>query len=227
MNTQNVNPQTIGQFQLKRPASIMGYAKQIVIFLRDVSGSVRGHKAEEIWAASLALVAELAQPVNRGGFLIGIIDFADSARWAHPITPANDLNGRIQGLTVGGRTNLTAALKLALDELMSEMNQEDLSPKTARPVVITLSDGEHNTGATPEKVAVDLCRIADHITVGFGSDYDRRLLTAIATSAQHHYRIKDSGKELRMFLAQVGVTLTKTLTQQMDATTALGRMQST
>lgn len=227
MNTQQAHTQGTGQFQLKRPASPFGFMRQVVLFLRDASSSMRGRKASEVDAATLSLAAELALPINRGGFLIGIIDFADTAVWVHPISPAVDLNGRVEPLNVGGSTNLTAAIKLAVDELQAKTEQAGPSLKMARPAAITLSDGEHNTGPSPETAAAQLCCVADHITVGFGDSYDERLLRAIATSAQHHYRIKDSGKELRAFLAQVGQTLTKTLTQHANATTALGQIRPT
>ncbi len=183
-----------------------------------------GPKQREANSATLSLIHELALPVNRGAFYVAVIDFSDDARWAHLMCPATELDGRVTPMDVGGNTNITAALSLALQGVKQQaVNDQDSGP--LRPVALTLSDGAHNTGPSPEGVAEQLKAFVDHVTVGFGRDADEEMLKTLATSPQHFYRIRDSGAELRRFLSAVGKTLTQTLAQHTNATAALTQLQ--
>ena len=68
------------QYQLRRFDWLVQAVVQLVIFLRDASTSMTGAKARKAQAALEAAVAELALPQNRGAFIVGIVDFSDSAR---------------------------------------------------------------------------------------------------------------------------------------------------
>lgn len=203
---------------LHRPAWISSQAGQRCVLVRDGSGSMKGKKAEDAREASEDLVAELALPTNKDGFEVGVIDFSNSARVANDLQKATELDGRVAPLRVRGRTNVTAGLRRALS--MVEASPLDPEKSYLRPVVILFTDGCHNKGASPEKVAARLREKADLVTVAFGSDADEVLLTEIATSPQHFYRCKD-GTELRAFLAAVGKTMTATMAAGEDPTDAL------
>ena len=74
-----------------------------------------GEKARDASAASTDLVNELAQPVNRDGFEIAVIDFDDSANVVHDVSPATTLEGGVKSIKVAGGTNITSGLKIAFD----------------------------------------------------------------------------------------------------------------
>jgi hypothetical protein len=75
MNTQGAARKvSIVQSGLRRPSWICQNVQQKAILVRDRSGSMSGQKAKDASAASLDLVEELAQPSNKDGFLVGVVD---------------------------------------------------------------------------------------------------------------------------------------------------------
>lgn len=229
MSTQNQNskPMTIVRGGLRRPNWICRNVKQNVVLVRDKSGSMSGQKAKDASAASLDLVAELAEPANKDGFNVGVVDFASGSKVIHNIEKATTLNGRVASLSVdlfGGGTNITAGLEDAVSilEKADKCNQEGVA--YLRPVVIVFTDGCHNEGPDPHSVASRLKGFADLVTVAFGSDADETLMRSLATSPQHFYRCT-TGRELRTFLAAVGATMTATMAAGTNATQALTMIQ--
>ena len=227
MNDQNQNskPMTIVSGGLRRPNWICRNVKQNVVFVRDKSGSMDGQKAKDASAASLDLVAELAEPVNKDGFYVGVVDFGRGSTIVHNLDKATTLNGRVSSLFANdGSTNITAGLEDALSvlEKAEQHNQEGVS--FLRPVVIVFTDGCHNEGPAPQNVANRLKGVADLVAVAFGSDADETLMRSLATSPQHFYRCS-TGRELRSFLAAVGATMTATMAAGTNATQALTMIQ--
>ena len=229
MNTQNQNSRPITIVHgLRRPNWICGNAKQREVFVRDRSGSMNGQKAKDASAASLDLVAELAESANKDGFYVAIVDFASNAKTVHELEKATFLNGNVTPLSVGlfgGSTNITSGLEDALSILENAEKHEYQEGVTfLRPVAIIFSDGCHNVGPDPHGVATRLKGLADLVTVAFGTDADEVLLRSLATSPQHFYRCT-SGRELRSFLAAVGATMTATMAAGTNATRALTTIQ--
>jgi uncharacterized protein YegL len=220
---------TIVRSGLRRPNWICWNARQIVVLVRDKSGSMSGQKAQDASAASLDLVAELAQPVNKDGFLVGVVDFASRSQIVHDLARATELDGRVTPLSVGGgllslfgggSTNITVGLEDAKGLLDKAERVGAEGVQYLRPVAILFSDGCHNTGPGPKDVADRLKQEADLVTVAFGSDADEALLRSLASSHQHFYRCAN-GRELRSFLAAVGATMTATMAAGTNATQAL------
>ena len=216
---------TIMRGGVRRPNWICRNVKQNVVFVRDKSGSMDGQKAKDASAASLDLVAELAEPVNKDGFYVGVVDFGRGSTIVHNLDKATTLNGRVSSLFANdGSTNITAGLEDAMSvlEKAEQHNQEGVS--FLRPVVIVFTDGCHNEGPGPQSVANRLKGVADLVTVAFGSDADETLMRSLATSPQHFYRCS-TGRELRSFLAAVGATMTATMAAGTNATQALTMIQ--
>lgn len=223
-----INLQTVTRSQstvttgVRRPTFLTSKSAQFVAIARDASPSMAGQKAEDATRACVELVDELAKPDNKGGFSVGIVDFADSANVVNPSTSAADLTGRIVPIDTGcgSSTNIADALRLSLQMVDDAQQIGDRGRIQLRPVVILFSDGQANSGGDPRALAGDLKKVADVVSVAFGSDADEAMLKAIATSVQHFYRCRN-GRELRVFLANVGKTLTATMTQGKNATVAL------
>ena len=124
MQTQNHNTKQMTTVRggLRRPNWICRNVKQNVVFVRDKSGSMSGQKAKDASAASLDLAAELAEPTNKDGFNLGVVDFASDSKVVHDLEKATVLNGKVAALSVGlfgGSTNITAGLEDAYSLLVS------------------------------------------------------------------------------------------------------------
>ena len=227
MNAQNQNskPMTIVSGGLRRPNWICRNVKQNVVFVRDKSGSMDGQKTKDASAASLDLVAELAEPANKDGFYVGVVDFGRGSTIVHNLDKATTLNGRVSSLFANdGSTNITAGLEDALSVLEKAEQHKQEGVLLLRPVVIVFTDGCHNEGPDPQNVANRVKGVADLVTVAFGSDADETLMRSLATSPQHFYRCS-TGRELRSFLAAVGATMTATMAAGTNATQALTMIQ--
>jgi uncharacterized protein YegL len=188
---------------------------------------MEGEKAKESSDASLALTNELAQPANKDGFSVAVVDFAGKAKVVHNLTKATDLNTKMRPLSVDyltGGTNITAALKETIRILEAAERNRKEGVTYLRPVAFLFSDGDHNTGPGPHDVGITLKQKADLVTVAFGSDADEKTLRDLASSPQHFYRCSN-GRELRSFLAAAGETLTATMAAGKNATQALTMIQ--
>ncbi len=225
MNTQTSNPKppTIVRSGVRRPNWICRNVHQDVIIARDASGSMNGQKAADASAASLDLVAELAQPTNKDGFNLAVVDFSDKAKTVNALEKASLANGKVPKLSTGlfgGSTNITAGLEECLSILEAGEHQPHDGITRLRPVVLLFTDGCHNEGPPPDDAADRLKQRADLVTIAFGIDADESLLRHLASTSQHFYRCANGG-ELRSFLAAVGATMTATMASGTNATQAL------
>lgn len=217
---QKTTPMSIVRSGLRRPTWVCRNVRQNVVFVRDTSESMRGQKARDALAASLELVAELAEPGNKDGFNIAVVDFAHRSKIVHQLEKATVLNGKVAPLFIEGDTNITAGLEDALSILEAAEKRNQDGVVYLRPVVIVSTDGGHNEGPDPRPVADRLKQIADIVTVAFGTDADEGLMCALASTPRHFYRCS-TGRELRSFLAAVGATIAGTMASGTNATQAL------
>ncbi len=207
---------------VRRPNFLTSRSAQFVVLARDASPSMSGQKADDATRASTELVDELSRPENKDGFTVAVIDFADDADIANAPSRAADLNGRMAPIDTGrgSGTNIANALNVCRTLVDQAQRNADRGRLQLQPVALLFSDGQPNVGGDPQAAADDLKKVADLVTVAFGSDADERVLRVIATSTQHFYRCRN-GSELRTFLASVGKTLTATMSQGKNATVAL------
>jgi len=211
-----------------RRLKINSKCHQRVIPIRDCSGSMHGDKEREASEATEALCQELALPANKDGFWVAVIDFSEKAIVTHQLEKASSLVSHLCPLDAsrfGGTTNITAGIDFARQIL--QQASADLGEGSVcylKPVCVVFSDGEHNDGPPPIVSADRLKAIADVVSVAFGRDADEDTLRQIATSNEHFVRCA-SGRELRRFFAQVGATLTQTMSARTNATAALANLQ--
>ncbi|MCC6681238.1 MAG: VWA domain-containing protein [Phycisphaeraceae bacterium] len=204
----------------QRPAW-MSVVYLLCVLIRDVSTSMAGMRAKEATQASIALAHEVAMPVNQHRIDGAIIDFSDSATLVCPPTPATELVGKIKPMHAGGYTNMHHGLELALPLVQAHHGPRKPS------VVVLYSDGEFNTGGDPTPVADQLRQAgATLITVAYGDDAGYDTLRAIATSPNHCYRRAIGNDALRQFMADLGKTLTHTLTTGGDYAQTLATLRN-
>jgi uncharacterized protein YegL len=180
-----------------------------------------GRKATDATAASQGLVNELAQPANKDGFEVAVIDFESSARLEHDVTTATSLSGSVKPVNGGGGTNMESGLKIAVEVLARAQFQ---SETYLRPVVVAFSDGQTSGKDATRTIANKLKAEADLVTVAFGANADEAFLREIATSPEHFYRCSN-GADLRAFFAAVGATMCVSLQRGQNATQALSQVR--
>ena len=152
MSTLGSEGMSIVRSGIRRPKWICRNVGQNAVLVRDRSGSMDGQKAQDASAASLDLVAELANPVNKDGFRVAIVDFSGTSQVANELTKATELNTKVTPLSPGGSTNITAGLEDAL-RIITTAEQGDDHIQYLRPVVLLFSDGCHNGGDSLQAVA--------------------------------------------------------------------------
>lgn len=206
---------------LSRPLWLTRENKQLAVLVRDCSGSMSGPKATEATAASQGLVNELAQPANRDGFEVAVVNFESNARLEHDVTLATALRDHVKPVYGGGGTNMATGLAIA-DEVLSRAQFK--AETYLRSVVVAFSDGQTCGKDETRSIATKLKKSADLVTVAFGEDADEAFLREIATSPEHFYRCSD-GKSLRAFFAAVGATMCVSLQKGQNATIALSQVR--
>jgi len=101
-------------------------------------------------------------------------------------------------LVGGDCTNITLALQKAKEIADRFMVDNSINAKERVVVIILLSDGIHNTGEPPFKIANEINSKYTLATVAYGKDADTALLKDIAKSKEY-YTETDDPKELRNF----------------------------
>ena len=193
-----------------RPTCVCRNVKQRVGLARDSSGSMnKGNKAPDATEACRGFLAELANPINKDGFPVLVVDFNHGARVAAPLATAGEVLQHLPPIAPGGATDISGALGLMRAELEQAPDDSSGTISYLRPVCILFSDGCHNTRPDPRDEAARLKAIAELVTVAFGADADEALLRELASTPQQYTRCAN-GQELRLYLAIAGITLTQT-----------------
>ena len=201
--------------------------KQRVVLLGDNSGSMAGAKAAQAHAGLQQLIENLAQPVNRNGFHVGVVYFNNDASIVHPWTFATALVSAIAPLNPGGYTNIAAAFEKALT-MLEEAQKQDEQQNTyvyLRPALFFYSDGQNTKGDDPRQAAEKVKVLADVVTIAIGADADQTLLQDLATSPAHAYQVSNAA-ELRKILAEAGATVTQSFQRGEDATHVITKLQN-
>lgn len=176
--------------------------RQVCVLALDGSYSMAGTKIVEVNAAAHALVAILGEKKNRDAFDVVIVRYADDASVQLAQKPASQVRPEEIDLAVGGSTNITAGLTTA----HAEIRKAPAGPEWGRPIVLVMTDGQHNVGAPPQQAATALKQIADVIAVAFGADADLKTLESVANSPKHVVTCTD-GASLRRWFATVASTM--------------------
>jgi uncharacterized protein YegL len=137
-----------------------------VVILADNSGSMVGEKAQ---AATQGIREMLMECQSRGPggpdrsyFKLLLIRFDHEAVIDQicDMTPVRNIDPDLVTIDGrGGKTDITAALELTLMRLTPYMQSLQQHPERGEhplPLVLLFSDGEHNVGSGPEKVAADV-----------------------------------------------------------------------
>ena len=186
------------------PNGVASNVKQLVVLARDRSTSMEGDKISELNLAGEALRLELADPVNKDGFVMLVVDFNHSAQVVVQNQPASSVI--MPEAVADGNTCFNAPLELIVRELNAFKAQPNPDGwHYLRPQVLFLSDGQAE--ASDENIA-NIQELANVTAIAYGDDADHDILAGIASDGKVHH-IGTDGGALRAFLAEVGKTLTE------------------
>lgn len=186
------------------PADVADRPGQGLVVVLDRSGSMGGAPLDGATAAIADLVRRLA-PQDA----FGLVVFDNEARVVAPMRRMADhdlepLITAVRSIRAGGSTDLSSGYVLGLREARTAA---DLG--VAATTVLVVSDGHANAGivdpsvlATLASTARDDARITTG-TLGWGSQYDAVLLTAITTAGDGDHRFAADVDEGVRALAEV------------------------
>lgn len=180
--------------------------KQHTVIVSDISSSMSGPKIDESNAARGGFLSALADPANKDGFLVSVIDFNDAAHRLTLAEPATTI--QIAPSSAGGGTSFEAALNEAvavITEFSTRPNPDGWH--YLRPVTVFMSDGQ--SSASDETISA-MHELSDVTAIAFGSDAHQDMLKRISSTGEVHV-IGTNGHELRQFLAQVGETMSQSI----------------
>ncbi|HTO08367.1 MAG TPA: VWA domain-containing protein [Myxococcota bacterium] len=185
------------------PAALQRVPSDVIVVL-DRSGSMEGEKLARAKTATSALLSEMG-----ADDLFALVAYANDAVVAipaTPVTPANRewLDSSVSGLGVEGGTNIAAALELGL-------RQVGLQARKGHAVrMILISDGMANVGDTSlegltgraHRASASSCVVS---SIGVGSDFDERVMAAIADAGTGNFYYLDEQRDLaQIFTREFG-----------------------
>jgi Ca-activated chloride channel family protein len=174
-----------------------------LVVVLDRSGSMQGAKLEHARAAIRALLDRLG-PQDRFAF----VTYSDAAELRLPLSPATSEArsawlATVDGIGVGGGTNLAAGLDLGLGTV-------DAARRAGRaPRVILISDGLANQGdVSREGLRGRAARAAAGeyalSTVGVGADFDEELMALLAdTGTGNFYYLENTVNLAEIFASEL------------------------
>ncbi|XP_047104795.1 inter-alpha-trypsin inhibitor heavy chain H4-like [Schistocerca piceifrons] len=204
--------------------------EKYIVFVLDVSGSMNGHKIDQLRQAMVSILDELSPSDNftlivfSSGSWVWWPDSSIYTFWYDspygpendtdavvPATPANVARAKefVSGLGAGGGTAMHAALDIALRVSKAARSRQDMPL-----VMVLLTDGLPN--GAPEEIlqdytAANVERGAALFTLAFGEDADftflRRLALRNGGFGRRIYEAADAHLQLRNFYRQVASPL--------------------
>ena len=169
-----------------------------LVLALDTSGSMgeRGFNREKPELSRYDILVDLAKEfiTNRHNDNVGLVIFGSFAFTASPLT--YDLKSLIEIFDLTSSIGIAGTNTAIGDAIMQGV--KSLSKGIAKSkVLILLTDGKHNSGATSprEGVREAIKNGVKIYTIGIGDDYDRELLSKIAKeSGGRAFFAKDSSK---------------------------------
>ena len=153
-----------------------------VVLVIDRSGSMWGAPLQAAKDAAKAFVDGL--DLSPGGSQVALVSYADNATLDSGLTrSAATIRNAIDGLMEGGDTNITDGINTAQAELESARRDPDNSP-----VIILMSDGDHNVGAPPGPAAeAAKAKGTRIICIGLGAVNQTAMQNMASSAADYYY----------------------------------------
>ncbi len=168
-----------------------------LVFLVDVSGSMRRRDKLPLVKCSLALAAEQLRPQDR----ISIVTYAGRSRLA--LEPTNDKQkvlAAIASLRSGGSTAGAAAIELAYDTARANYRKGQVNR------IMLATDGDFNVGLTNRDALIDMVEREREAgisltTLGYGTgNYNEAMMEQLADHGNGNYFYIDQPREAQKVL---------------------------
>lgn len=165
-----------------------------LVFLVDVSGSMRSKDKLELAKSSLKLLTKNLRKQDT----VSMVVYAGRTQVELPATAGNKTStilSAIDRLTAGGSTNGEAALKLAYNEAAQHFKKDGINR------ILLMTDGDFNVGMSSNKDIIDMVeqqrkRGISLSTLGFGTgNYNEHMMEQIANKGNGNYSYIDSLSE--------------------------------
>lgn len=151
-----------------------------VVLVMDRSASMAGQTMNDAKVAAMYFCKLLDGELDQSS----LVSFGTTATLDQELTPDHYLTiVAINGLEAGGNTAIGSGIYEAHTELTSSRHRPE-----AQPVMVLMSDGNHNAGPDP-LAAADLAKSHGTIiyAIGLGAQVNEQLLMAIASDPDSEY----------------------------------------
>ena len=182
----------------------------------DRSGSMRGARIQQARNAAVELVDALGKDDR-----VALVTYGSDVTLefeSKPVTDANrqQMRSTITGVNASGMTNLSGGYEKGVEIVKQHHNDEAVNR------VIHLSDGRANRGITDPAQLKSLSRQAfdDGISttsIGFGLDYNARVMTGMAREGSGNYYFADDDTELDQLIAAEVTGMSGTVVNRIEA----------
>jgi len=170
-----------------------------LVLLVDTSGSMEGKAIEDARAASLALLESLTKEDR-----FGVVVFDSKAQVLLPSTrldeaDVKELRAKIAAMKATGTTDMTAGLRLAVNEVTRNLEKEGVNR------IVLVGDGVPNDDRQVLPLVAEATAKGVSVTaLGLGNDYDETLMGRIAQqSGGRFFYVEDSAKVASFFAEEV------------------------
>lgn len=170
-----------------------------LVLLVDTSGSMEGKAIEDARAASLALLGSLTKEDR-----FGVVVFDSKAQVLLPSTrldeaDVKELRAKIAAMKATGTTDMTAGLRLAVNEVTRNLEKEGVNR------IVLVGDGVPNDDRQVLPLVAEATSKGVSVTaLGLGNDYDETLMGRIAQqSGGRFFYVEDSAKVASFFAEEV------------------------
>lgn len=163
-------------------ASTASFLNIDVCLVLDRSGSMRGQKLRDLQDAVDAFLVELEDTLAIEH--VALASYSTSATTDLALTTDYaQVRAKVNKLRANGWTAIGQGLQHGIDAVTGAGSR-----RSASPMIILMTDGLHNTGIRPDRVAPDAAAQGIKVyTITFGNGADRALMRVVAkqTGARH------------------------------------------
>ncbi len=189
-------------------SSTATFIERDIVLVVDRSGSMAGQKIIDLVEALIVFGQTLNEtPVNEQ---IGLASYSSTSSVDVLLTSdLDELASAMLRLRVGGLTSISAGME-AGKVIMDSSRSADFVERT----MIVMTDGLHNTGPEPRRVARRLA--ADDVkihTITFGADADQSRMVEIADIGRGKHFHAINGVQLREIYREIALTLSTMITE--------------
>ncbi|XZE55268.1 vWA domain-containing protein [Planctomycetaceae bacterium SH139] len=198
---------TSGSFEPVQSA-IATYIERDVVLVIDRSGSMQGRKFRDLTSAINIFTQTLREtPVEER---VGLASYSTNSRRDVGLTTnLSQIDGAVQGMSVGGLTSISAGM---MDG--RTIMQNSRSAEFVERTMIVMTDGLHNRGPEPRGIARQLAGegVVIH-TITFGNTADRNRMQEIAAIGRGRFFHAVNGNQLRQIYREIALTLSTIITE--------------